>query len=402
VTIQVVACSILDGDTITIPRHRKGDLVILFAFRRDSTTPPGNVTKYLTSGGTSGANGTSQRVKAFRSLGYDAGVTSWGPFTSATCCGVAIFRSSDPERYTVVSDVGAAGSGVGQPDLVFGAQTPADTGTLYRHLLIGCHQSNNGNISAAVAGATLLAASNLSNSAMAIHLVDTPAAGFAGATAAIAATAAASRMYRTGLYESPLYPGGWVMDPRDGGTLVADLTSRNRSVKHTGGMHWSMDVRRAKGKYYGEIYIATQSVAASTNAGLGVRSHDVDPAFFQYFGNGDYYDGNAPSVGLLETYSALDTICFAIDTVNNLVWFRKNAGNWNNNASADPATGVGGFSPFGTSTLERVTLETTAFSTLTQTHVLRERFADFAFSVPSGFNEFYFPQYLEHEFFRMM
>jgi hypothetical protein len=40
-------------------------------------------------------------------------------------------------------------------------------------------------------------------------------------------------------------------------------------------------------------------------------------------------------------------IQIAVDPVARLIWFKKNTGNWNNSLSADPATGVGGFSISG-------------------------------------------------------
>jgi hypothetical protein len=40
-------------------------------------------------------------------------------------------------------------------------------------------------------------------------------------------------------------------------------------------------------------------------------------------------------------------LCMAVDRANNLVWVRHNNGNWNNNGSANPATGTGGISISG-------------------------------------------------------
>jgi hypothetical protein len=44
------------------------------------------------------------------------------------------------------------------------------------------------------------------------------------------------------------------------------------------------------------------------------------------------------------TFANGDVACGAWDTSAKLVWFRKNGGLWNNSATADPATGVGGIS----------------------------------------------------------
>ena len=37
-----------------------------------------------------------------------------------------------------------------------------------------------------------------------------------------------------------------------------------------------------------------------------------------------------------------DVLCCAVDTMAQLVWFRKNGGNWNNSGTANPVTGAGG------------------------------------------------------------
>lgn len=47
--------------------------------------------------------------------------------------------------------------------------------------------------------------------------------------------------------------------------------------------------------------------------------------------------------GSLGAFAANDVAGIAIDIGAGLVWARKNAGNWNNSGTANPATGVGGF-----------------------------------------------------------
>lgn len=48
--------------------------------------------------------------------------------------------------------------------------------------------------------------------------------------------------------------------------------------------------------------------------------------------------------GANTTYTTGDVTEVAFDIGAQLIWVRKNSGNWNNNGSADPATGTGGFS----------------------------------------------------------
>lgn len=67
-----------------------------------------------------------------------------------------------------------------------------------------------------------------------------------------------------------------------------------------------------------------------------------------YFSLGYRSDGgvwvNNNSITTIQTYTTGDVISVAVDLVNELVWFRKNGGNWNNSGTANPATGAGGIS----------------------------------------------------------
>ncbi len=60
--------------------------------------------------------------------------------------------------------------------------------------------------------------------------------------------------------------------------------------------------------------------------------------------NGAYFGGSNSWVGYVQG----DVIGVALDPTAKLVWFRINAGNWNSNASANPATGTGGVDYSGT------------------------------------------------------
>lgn len=96
------------------------------------------------------------------------------------------------------------------------------------------------------------------------------------------------------------------------------------------------------------------------------------------------------NAGFIDTISPIanNTACWAIDMVNLRAWVRRNAGNWNNNASNDPATNVGGINiasiftanaayPFYCAT-DNVTSTVTANFLGTTTA--------FAFTMPSGFS----------------
>jgi hypothetical protein len=61
-------------------------------------------------------------------------------------------------------------------------------------------------------------------------------------------------------------------------------------------------------------------------------------------GTGSIWINNSTSQASLGAIANGDTLCVAVDRTNQRIWFRKNGGIWNNNASADPATNVGGLS----------------------------------------------------------
>lgn len=72
----------------------------------------------------------------------------------------------------------------------------------------------------------------------------------------------------------------------------------------------------------------------------------------------------------------------AIDLTNRLAWFRRNNGNWNGDAAADPATGIGGVTIAAGSFAPCV-----RFSSATPTNNMTANFGATAFTgtVPSGF-----------------
>lgn len=96
--------------------------------------------------------------------------------------------------------------------------------------------------------------------------------------------------------------------------------------------------------------------------------------------------GTDVTVSTIATWAATNVLCVAIDIDNMLIWFRNGSGNWNNNASANPATGTLGIKcqnilhgADSTLVWPAVNMGNTSATVL---HLLA---ADFAQSVPSGF-----------------
>lgn len=107
------------------------------------------------------------------------------------------------------------------------------------------------------------------------------------------------------------------------------------------------------GKYYFEYVPKVQGSADTIGMGLCEANFQLGNDASFWVGSGT---GGAESIGIFSasgvvlnsvgqaalTWSVNDVIRIAVDITGRLAWFRVNTGNWNNNGSADPATGVGG------------------------------------------------------------
>jgi hypothetical protein len=150
----------------------------------------------------------------------------------------------------------------------------------------------------------------------------------------------------------------------------------------------------AASKFYFEI----KSAVAIWNGGLGIaRStanlgtvtvNAANAALVSTSGTGNVlFNSSTPVAGAaLGGFAINDVLCVAVDLVNQRIWFRKNAGNWNNNASADPASNVGGINiaaVFSAGTA--YPLAATAVGTSSQA-IANFGASSFAFTQPSGFS----------------
>jgi hypothetical protein len=149
---------------------------------------------------------------------------------------------------------------------------------------------------------------------------------------------------------------------------------------------------KTTGKFYTECkWVATPTggdtgfgwaTAASTLTSLGVSS----PTATICFKSGALW-ANGSSTGIsLGTFAINDFICCAIDLTVSRVWYRKNGGLWNNNASGDPAANVAGIDISGFQT-NNVTALFGAACMNNTTDSLTANFGDSLFNqtVPSGF-----------------
>ena len=85
------------------------------------------------------------------------------------------------------------------------------------------------------------------------------------------------------------------------------------------------------------------NTSSITSGFIGVPHNQIG-----WFPDGNWISGNV-TIGTAATYDTTGgltvTLCFALDVVNNLIYGRNGiSGNWNSNASANPATQTGGVS----------------------------------------------------------
>jgi len=136
------------------------------------------------------------------------------------------------------------------------------------------------------------------------------------------------------------------LDPSNKGGNAA-LSSGNLTATFSGSANVAA-TRSAVGPAYFEVVTTsgTPRVGVAQSApGTSYRNSNLgaDVLSLGYDSGGSVYV-NGSSVATLASWSAGANIGVAIDTGLQAIWFRVNGGNWNNNASYSPVTGVGGIS----------------------------------------------------------
>jgi hypothetical protein len=99
-------------------------------------------------------------------------------------------------------------------------------------------------------------------------------------------------------------------------------------------------------KLYAEFHVTVIPTGSSHFIGLLSKTSALDVrtngAYISATG-AFWIDPPNTSVACLGALLKNDVVSMAWDTAANRIWFRQNAGSWNNNATHDPATGAGGF-----------------------------------------------------------
>lgn len=212
-------------------------------------------------------------------------------------------------------------------------------------------------------------------------------AGSTGTTSATLATASTLSYLTIALTEAVAASGAVTFDPANKAATIT-LSGGDLSWSASGLGSAQATVGYSTGKYYWEH---TTGTADASNYWSGFGDVDManaaDPAFnptMHVFSDGELFVDAAVQVNI-GAYTTGSVVCHAVDLVNNLYWARVNNGNWNGNASADPATGVGGYSIAGFTK----PIKAFAGSEISgNTGTANFGATAFAYTVPSGFSAY--------------
>lgn len=146
-------------------------------------------------------------------------------------------------------------------------------------------------------------------------------------------------------------PAGPVLATFDGAVANVTLSGGDRIASHSNTTNnsgaRSLVLKTAR-KWYFEVTIAATHGAgdcAGILASAGTFTNLVtngSNCLAVYLGSGNIFAGNSYSGKTLGAIAAGDIIGIAVDLSARRGWIRKNGGNWNGDAAADPVTGVGG------------------------------------------------------------
>jgi len=177
-------------------------------------------------------------------------------------------------------------------------------------------------------------------------------------------------------------------NPSDRGTIA--LSNGNLTAQPTG----QGSVRTIQSYTAGKFYFEIAFTSAGSSAAVGVANATADMttsissgASVAICNNGGAIAVNGTAQTGVGAFSAGGACCVAFDMGAKLVWFRNGAaGNWNGSGTANPATGVGGYSVSGltggATALFAYTGGTSAVASVT---TLNAGDTAFVGAVPSGF-----------------
>ena len=136
------------------------------------------------------------------------------------------------------------------------------------------------------------------------------------------------------------------------------------------------------GKYYAEFLVNTY--INSTEIGMLLTSSGLTATtgWRVLLNSGDIRNSGTVVGSVGSALASSDVLCMAWDAGAKVIWFRKNGGNWNNDAAADPAAGTNGIAVTGSAgnyALHMLVSLTGGVVTV------RTELAEYTQTVPSGF-----------------
>lgn len=176
--------------------------------------------------------------------------------------------------------------------------------------------------------------------------------------------------------------GAW-----DSATSFAFTLSNGDKTATSTGANGAVDTTdsNSTGKFYAEITVTT----VKTGNAIAIFDTTFTDALQWTLTTGAWVN-SASGSGTIQTLASGNIAGIALDLTAHLVWFRTGAGNWNNSALANPATGIGGLAlPHSTGNpylIEYNTLTTTGGVATVNTGT-----SAFANAAPIGFTGWYVP-----------
>lgn len=151
-------------------------------------------------------------------------------------------------------------------------------------------------------------------------------------------------------------------------------------------------VRSTTSKSTGKLYFEATHNVVKVVAGVGLVNAAYAITGFTNTANTIYarfeavtIQGNGTNLGSSNNFPAAGQVAsFAVDLAGALFWTRVQGGNWNNNATNNPATGVGGIS-FSYLTGPFFAFAGAAAGTTGEQSTLNFGGSAFSFAVPAGF-----------------
>ena len=194
-------------------------------------------------------------------------------------------------------------------------------------------------------GTTLIAAvtaTNASNSA------SSAAAGVSVSSTATTVTWDPSAKKASILLSNNNLTAGINGSPNDDPDANWPLVRSTGAGHSTGKYYWQFSPNNTNGLLSAGLIPATYNITAADTKRLSNLPYSVS-----INSDGSIYGDNNSELGYWasSTWAINDKIGVAVDLDNRLLWVRNGSGLWNNNASANPATGVGGIAFHGTAGL---------------------------------------------------